>query len=77
MPVFDYQCTNCDASYDVYHKGAERKEDVVCPSCGSSYHKKLISAPAVSMGSSSARTDYSGSTSCETGGCCGGACGLT
>ncbi|MGD0591877.1 MAG: zinc ribbon domain-containing protein [Bacteroidota bacterium] len=76
MPVYDYRCTDCDRTYDVFHKGSEVVEDVVCPSCGSVHHKKLMSVPVVSMGSPSAGSDYSTDSSCETGGCCGGSCGL-
>ncbi len=71
MPVFDYQCNQCKTTYDVYHKTREIEEDIVCPSCGSKEHKRLISAPAISMGG---RSD---SCSAEGGcGCSGGQCGL-
>lgn len=74
MPIFDYQCSDCAKIYDVFHKGKELVEDIVCPSCGATSYKKLISAPMVSMGSSgSSESSYS---SCETGSCCGGSCGL-
>jgi putative FmdB family regulatory protein len=72
MPIFDYQCDGCGKIYDVYHKTKELAEDIVCPTCGATSYKKLISAPMVSMGSSRA----SESPSCETGSCCGGSCGL-
>ena len=76
MPVFDYSCSGCGKTYDVYHKVREVVEDVVCPHCGSTEHKKLFSAASVSMGSTS--SSYSASQPpCEMGGeCCGGACGL-
>jgi putative FmdB family regulatory protein len=76
MPVYDYRCTECNSVYDIFHKGKEIVDDVVCPSCGSSHHKKLMSIPVVSMDSSSSSSGYSGDSSCETGGCCGGSCGL-
>jgi putative FmdB family regulatory protein len=77
MPVYDYQCKECNSKYDVFHKGKEVKEDVVCPSCGSLRHKKLMSVPMVSMGTTSTGSDFSGAPSCDTGGCCGGGtCGL-
>ncbi len=76
MPVYDYRCTDCNSVYDVFHKGQEIKEDVVCPSCGSSNYKKLISAPMVSISSSSSSKNFN-PPPCETGGCCnGGVCGL-
>jgi putative FmdB family regulatory protein len=76
MPVYDYRCTDCKKTYDVYHKSQEIVEDIVCPYCKSIRHKKLMSIPVVSMGSPSANSDYSSGSSCETGGCCGGSCGL-
>jgi putative FmdB family regulatory protein len=76
MPVFDYRCSDCSTIYDVYHKVKEIAEDVICPNCGSSKHKKLISAPSLAMGHTSPGSPCSG-PSCESGGdCCGGACGL-
>lgn len=76
MPVYDYRCTDCNRTYDLFHKGREVVEDVVCPSCGSAHHKKMMSVPVVSMSSTLAGSDYSAGSSCETGGCCGGSCGL-
>ena len=76
MPVYDYRCTNCNSTYDVFHKGQEVREDVVCPSCGSTNHKKLMSIPVVSIGASSTKSQCSDGASCDTGGCCGGVCGL-
>jgi putative FmdB family regulatory protein len=75
MPVYDYQCKKCNSKYDIFHKGHEIKDEVICPSCGSNQHKKLMSVPVVSMGASS-RPGSSNIPSCETGGCCGSACGV-
>lgn len=72
MPIYDYQCKDCGKTYDVYHKVREVVDDVVCPSCESKNHTRLISAPNVSIGGSSSSADYA--PSCTTGGCCGGAC---
>ncbi len=77
MPVFDYQCSDCGTTYDVYHKVREVVDDVVCPRCGSPSHKRLMSVPSISMGSK-ASGELSSGPSCESGGsCCGGACGLS
>jgi putative FmdB family regulatory protein len=76
MPVYDYRCTDCDRTYDVFHKGREVAEDVVCPSCGSLHHKKLMSVPIVSIASTSSGSDCPAGCSGENGGCCGGSCGL-
>jgi len=78
MPIYDYKCNTCGKTYDVFHKVREVVDDVVCPSCESKNHTRLLSAPNVSMGGSSSSSfgDYSPASSCETGGCCGGSCGV-
>jgi putative FmdB family regulatory protein len=75
MPIYDYQCSDCGKSYDVFHKVREVVEDVVCPSCNSVNHVRLISAPAISMkGSGGYSSDPA--PSCTDGSCCGGSCGV-
>jgi len=49
MPIYDYRCDECGTTYDVFHKVREVAEDVVCPSCGSQRHTRLISAPSFSV----------------------------
>ncbi len=74
MPIYDYKCNACGTTYDVFHKGREVIDDVVCSSCESKEHTRLISAPNVAVGhGSSAEVAPSYSTD---GGCCGGTCGL-
>ncbi len=75
MPVYDYRCAQCGTLYDVYHKVKEIKEDVVCPSCSSREHTRLMSVPGVAVSGKSS-TD-AGSCECGHGGeCCGGACSM-
>ncbi|MCX6162929.1 MAG: zinc ribbon domain-containing protein [Ignavibacteriae bacterium] len=78
MPVFEYQCKECDTRYEVLHKSSENKDVVNCPECKSTEHIKLISA----FSSVNSSPDISG---CSTGscgmpsyggGCQGGMCGL-
>lgn len=74
MPVFDYRCKKCNTVFDIFHKGKEIIEDIICPKCGATEYIKLMSAPSISF-SGAASTDFSSGSSCETG-CCGGSCGL-
>lgn len=74
MPVFEYRCQDCGQRYDILHIGSERREDVVCPSCQSTHHKKLLSvfnastdAPA---NSPSAPAPACGNGACGVGGSC-------
>jgi putative FmdB family regulatory protein len=70
MPIYDYRCDECGKVYDVFHKVKEVVEDIVCPSCSSTKHTRLLSAPSISMGSTQE------APSCPNAGCCGGSCGL-
>jgi putative FmdB family regulatory protein len=72
MPIYDYKCDDCGKTYDVFHKVREVIDDVVCPSCESKEHTRLLSAPNVSVGGSPSNGF---APSCSIGGgCCGGAC---
>jgi len=43
MPIYEYQCNNCDHSFEkLIFKGDN--EQVVCPKCGANRVKKLFSA---------------------------------
>jgi putative FmdB family regulatory protein len=70
MPIYDYRCDDCGKVYDVFHKVKEIEEDIVCPSCESKKHTRLLSAPGISVGHSPDLPP------CADGGCCSGSCGL-
>jgi putative FmdB family regulatory protein len=73
MPIYDYRCDECGATYDIFHKVREVVEDVVCPSCNSPKHTRLIGAPSIQMnGMTTKSSGESPAPSC----CAGGACGL-
>lgn len=79
MPTYDYRCDSCGSTYDVFHKVREVPEDVLCPSCGSPEHTRLLSAPNVSTRIKAGPLSSAAPASCSTefGGCCGGgSCGL-
>ncbi len=80
MPIYDYLCTDCNATYDIFHKVREVPDDVVCPSCGSKNHKRLISAPNFTLGSKAAPSCPAGVSGCpgsQDGECATGSCGLS
>ncbi len=80
MPIFEYQCEECETKHEVLHKSSLHQEEVSCPKCNSKKNKKLLSKFSAAIGSS----DYSGSGSCASGncdipsggGCASGMCGL-
>jgi putative FmdB family regulatory protein len=73
MPIYDYQCKECNKHYDILHVGKEIIKDIHCPACGSSSYKKLFSMPSI------ATKGYSANCSMETCGQdrsnCGCKCG--
>ncbi len=44
MPIYDFLCTKCDLEFELLVRGADAP---VCPECGASQVKKLLSLPAV------------------------------
>ena len=42
MPVYEYRCTKCETEFEIFKLDNE-KNKVICPECGSSFVKKLIS----------------------------------
>jgi len=44
MPIYDYECAECGAIFEVIVKRGERPSP--CPECGSRESKKLMAAPA-------------------------------
>ena len=78
MPVFEYNCTDCGSTYEILHRGAEREDLVVCPSCDSRNARKRFSVFAASTATSNS------TPACADGGCApapsspcfGGSCGL-
>ncbi|MEI7812663.1 MAG: zinc ribbon domain-containing protein [Ignavibacteria bacterium] len=81
MPIFEYQCKDCNQKFEVLHKSSECREEVICPKCNSANNKKLLSTftPAGFSGSSKRAASCSGG-SCPAmdshGGCGSDMCGL-
>lgn len=62
MPIYDYRCEECGASFDVLISWRD-KDKVRCPECGSaSVSEKVVTFASASSGSSG-------------GGSTGGSCG--
>lgn len=77
MPIYDYKCTDCNKTYDIFHKVREVIEDIICPFCGSTNSKKLMSLTQMTMGNNSASDCSDGSCGPYSGGgCSSGMCGL-
>jgi putative FmdB family regulatory protein len=58
MPIYEYRCRGCEATFEVLVRAGTT---VTCPHCGSSSLDKLISAPFVLSGQA---TRQAGRTCC-------------
>jgi putative FmdB family regulatory protein len=47
MPIYEYRCRTCNATFEVLVRG---NHVVTCPHCGSSSLDKLLSAPVMLSG---------------------------
>ena len=47
MPIYEYRCRNCDATFESLVRGGDV---VTCPHCGGSALDKLLSAPVMLSG---------------------------
>ena len=75
MPIYEYRCRNCDATFEVLVRGSNA---VTCPHCGSSSLDKSFSAPVTLSGRtarSAGRTCCGREERCDTPPCSeGGEC---
>jgi putative FmdB family regulatory protein len=66
MPLFEFDCSECGATFEKLVRSADAVPEVVCPACGSRKVSEKISAFAsISKGGSSLP---SGGPSCAPGG---------
>lgn len=74
MPIFEFRCNGCNNSFEEYfHTASHEDEKLVCPKCGSENVKKLLSVFSASGFEGSHEPAPS---SCSTGTCSSGMCGL-
>jgi putative FmdB family regulatory protein len=77
MPLFDFQCTECEATFEELVKSAESCGDVQCAHCGS---KKVERLPPIFQTGAARSSGSRGSPALPSrrkgaSGCGGGSCG--
>jgi len=59
MPLYEYQCEECDHRFEVIQKSFSEPPIEKCPKCGGGPVRKLMSSPAIQFkGSGFYITDY-------------------
>jgi putative FmdB family regulatory protein len=76
MPIYEYQCTDCDTRFDALVKSLAVADQVACASCSGENVRRLVSSFATPGGFDDEFTasDFMMSSG---GGCCGGSCGCS
>ncbi|MEZ4866258.1 MAG: zinc ribbon domain-containing protein [Caldilineaceae bacterium] len=66
MPLFEYVCTECGATFERLIRTTHNQPEIVCPQCKSTETQKLLSGFAVSGGSSASAA--ASAAACAPGG---------
>jgi putative FmdB family regulatory protein len=67
MPLYEYECEACRHRFERIQKFSDPPVDV-CPNCGKSHVKKLLSSPAIQFkGSGWYVTDYAKKSATDAG----------
>lgn len=66
MPIYEFNCSSCERSFEELVRSAEAVHEVVCPKCGSQHVRRKISLFASKSNGSSALTGAS-AAACSTG----------
>ncbi|MBI5090111.1 MAG: zinc ribbon domain-containing protein [Actinobacteria bacterium] len=69
MPLYEYRCRTCDATFELRRSMSEASEPAACPQGHVDSMRRL--SMFASVGASTAPAPAGGSG----GGCCGGGCG--
>jgi putative FmdB family regulatory protein len=75
MPLYEYTCDKCDSEFELLIRNSD--DQAVCPDCGTTNIKKLLSVPAAHTASSRSLPNCElprggcGLPQCGTGGCMG------
>ena len=73
MPIYEYQCDECRAAFELLIRGAETP---ACPECGGHELEKLLSVPAAHTASASQLPTCEGPGPCGMGPCGMPDCGM-
>ena len=72
MPVYEYRCPDCAATYEKLVRLSEPNDEAACPTCGGRGKKLLSLFASPGRGDSEAASPVGAGGG--GGGCCGGGC---
>lgn len=74
MPIYDFQCNQCNIKFDEFFRSASEQKKLFCPSCQSEDVQKIFSVFGMSVksgGGSASSSDSGGCGSCMASTCTG------
>lgn len=75
MPLYDFQCEDCQATFEELVRSSEDTSAVRCAKCGSARVVRQLAIVAAGSARGSAQADSSGSPKPRPSGGCGSGCG--
>ena len=75
VPLYEYRCNDCRATFEVLRRMADRELSALCPHCESRASMPLISQVAASRPAAGGGAAVAEAPRSSGGGCCGGGCG--
>jgi putative FmdB family regulatory protein len=67
MPIYEFNCSTCDHSFEELVRSAEAINEVACPQCGSRHVRRKISLFAAKSASGGPGFAAASATSCAAG----------
>ncbi|MDE1890076.1 MAG: zinc ribbon domain-containing protein [Planctomycetota bacterium] len=49
MPIYEFQCNQCNTKFDEYFRSAKERKKLFCPSCQSDHIQKIFSVFGMSV----------------------------
>ena len=68
MPLFEFQCTDCNDDFEELLRSSASVSEVKCPHCGSQHVKRKLSVFASKVSGGGGLVSASAASSCSTGG---------
>lgn len=65
MPLYEYQCEQCQHRFEVFQRLGQGANGIQCPKCGSETVKRVLSTFASATGGSSGSSGSYSSASCS------------
>lgn len=64
MPIYEYQCEQCDEHFEKLVRSSTKTDEITCPKCGSGLVRKALSLFGFAGGNKTSGSSSSAGSSC-------------